>query len=191
MFTFKDKYFLIIESIKDLDINKIKLINKYIIIYRNTNKLENLQDLIRFRRFCRSKKITFFVANNVKLSTEISADGIYISAHNNNLNLARFKNSNYKLIGSAHNLKELKIKISQGCTTIIYSRLFKVSHEYKRGYLGVIKYNLFRLSRNENIIPLGGIKISNLNKLKMVKTNSFAIMSEIKKKPAKIFNRLF
>jgi len=191
MFTFKDKYFLIIESIKDLDINRIKLINKYIIIYRNTNKLENLQDLIRFRRFCRSKKITFFVANNVKLSTEISADGIYISAHNNNLNLARFKNSNYKLIGSAHNLKELKIKISQGCTTIIYSRLFKVSHEYKRGYLGVIKYNLFRLSRNENIIPLGGIKISNLNKLKMVKTNSFAIMSEIKKKPAKIFNRLF
>jgi len=191
MFTFKDKYFLIIENIKDLDINKIKLINKYIIIYRNTNKLENLQDLIRFRRFCRSKKIAFFVANNVKLSTEISADGLYISAYNNNLSLARFKNSNYQLIGSAHNLKELKIKISQGCTTIIYSRLFKVSHEYKRGYLGVIKYNLFRLSRNENIIPLGGINLSNLNKLKMVKTNSFAIMSEIKKKPAKIFNRLF
>ena len=57
--------------------------------------------------------------------------------------------------------------------------------------MGVIKFNLFKLSRKENLVPLGGINLSNLNKLKMVKSNSFALLSEIKKKPAKLFNRLF
>jgi len=41
------------------------------------------------------------------------------------------------------------------------------------------------------LIPLGGIKYTNLNKLKLVRSDSFAILSEIKKKPAKIINRLF
>ena len=79
----------------------------------------------------------------------------------------------------------------QGCSSIIFSRLFKVSDPLKKGFLGVIKFNLFKLSRKENLVPLGGINLSNLTKLKMVKSNSFALLSEIKKKPAKLFNRLF
>jgi len=38
MFAFKKKYFLIIESIKDIDLRDIKKNNKLIIIYRNYNK---------------------------------------------------------------------------------------------------------------------------------------------------------
>ena len=62
---------------------------------------------------------------------------------------------------------------------------------FKKGFLGVIRFNLFKLSRKENLVPLGGINLSNLTKLKIVKSNSFALLSEIKKKPAKLFNRLF
>ena len=40
--------------------------------------------------------------------------------------------------------------------------------------MGIIKFNLFKLSRKENLVPLGGIKLSNLNKLNLVKSNSFA-----------------
>ena len=43
---------------------------------------------------------------------------------------------------------------------------------------------------NIDIIPLGGIKYNNLLKMKLISSNSFAIMSEIKKKPA-ILSRLF
>ena len=103
MFVLQNKYFLLIESIKDLDIKNIKLINKYIIIYRNTNKIENLNELINFRRLCRSKKITFFVSNNERLASTLKADGLYISAHNINLRLAKLKMSNFQIIGSAHN----------------------------------------------------------------------------------------
>ena len=57
--------------------------------------------------------------------------------------------------------------------------------------MGIIRFNLLKLSRKENLVPLGGIKLSNLNKLSLVKSNSFALLSEVKKKPAKIINRLF
>ena len=36
MFTLKKKYFLIIESIKDIELSNIKKLNKFVIIYRNT-----------------------------------------------------------------------------------------------------------------------------------------------------------
>ena len=42
MFAFKNKYFLIIESIKDINLRNIKLINKYTIIYRNKGIIENI-----------------------------------------------------------------------------------------------------------------------------------------------------
>ncbi len=192
MFSFKNKYFLIIENIKDLDLRNIKLINKYIIIYRNNGKVESDFDkLMKFRRVCKSKKIDFYVSNDEKLTVNLKADGIYVSAYNTNLRLTKLKQSNYKIIGSAHNIKELNIKVLQGCSAIIFSRLFKVSDLNKKGFLGIIKFNLFKLSRKENLVPLGGINLSNLQKLKMVKSNSFALFSEIKKKPAKLFNRLF
>ena len=191
MFTYKNKYFLIIESIKDIDLRNIKLINKYIVIYRNNGKIENIDKLLRFRRQCKSKKIDFYISNDEKLAAALQADGLYISAHNTNLRLAKLRKCNYKIIGSAHNIKELNIKLLQGCSTIIFPRLFKVSSPHKKGFMGVIKFNLFKLTRKENLVPLGGINLSNLNKLKMVKSNSFALLSEIKKKPAKLFNRLF
>ena len=122
---------------------------------------------------------------------DLNADGLYISAHNNDLRLSRLRNTKYKIIGSIHNIKELNCKIIQGCTYFIFSRLFKVSHPLKKGFLGVVKFNLSKLSLKKDLVPLGGINVDNLNKLKMVKANSFVVLSEIKKKPAKLFNRLF
>ena len=39
MFAYKNKYYLIIENIKDIDLSNIKSSNKFIIIYRNKNKI--------------------------------------------------------------------------------------------------------------------------------------------------------
>tara|TARA_Y100001970_G_scaffold52311_1_gene66088 strand:+ start:2983 stop:3558 length:576 start_codon:yes stop_codon:yes gene_type:complete len=191
MFSFKKKYFLIIENIKDIDLSNIKNINKFVIIYRNKNKIKNLDQLFKFRQICKSKKIDLYIANDFKLMTTLNADGLYISAHNNNLKLNRYKRTKYKIIGSAHNLKELNIKVLQGCKYLIFSRLFITNYKEKKGNLGIIKFNLFKLSRKEDLVPLGGIKLTNLNKLSLVNSNSFALMSEIKKKPTKIFSRLF
>ena len=191
MFAYKKKYFLIIENIKDLELSNIKLTNKFIIIYRNQNKIDNIDKLLKFRRHCKAKKVDFYISNNFKLMVSLKADGLYISAHNANLKLSRFKNSNYKIIGSAHNIKELNLKVLQGCSYFIFSRLFKTSYVNKKDFMGIVKFNLFKLSRKENLSPLGGINLSNLNKLKLLNSNSFVLLSEIKKKPVKIINRLF
>ena len=61
MFAFKKKYFLIIESIKDLKLKNIKKNSKFIIIYRrNDKKIENVEELKKFRKNCHLKGFKFF-----------------------------------------------------------------------------------------------------------------------------------
>ncbi|MBD1150186.1 thiamine phosphate synthase [Pelagibacterales bacterium SAG-MED29] len=188
MFVFKNKYFFIIESIRDIDLKNIKNSNKFSIIYRSKNIAENIEKLMQFRKICKTRNIDFYVSNNLKLTKTLKADGIYISAYNKNLKITHLRNLNFRIIGSAHNIKELNIKKLQGCSSIIFSRLFETSYKYKKGFLGVVKFNLLKLSRKENLVPLGGIKLSNLNKLSTVKCDSIALSSEIIKKPI-IFSR--
>ena len=191
MFAFKKKYFLIIESIKDIDLRDIKKNNKLIIIYRNYNKNDDKIKLKKFRKNCKLKFIKFFVANNLKLAKEIKSDGIYLSSKNNSSRSKNLKKMNFEVIGSAHNITEIENKKKQGCNYIIFSRLFRVSYKPKMSFLGVNKFNYLTLNIKEKLIPLGGINFSNLNKQRMINSDGFAIMTAIKKKPANIINRLF
>ena len=191
MFTFKNEYYLIIDNVKTLNLSLIKSKNKYIIIYRNFSNNENFNSLINFRKICKSKNIKFYISNNIKLLVKLKADGIYISAHNKDLSLNRLDKSNYEIIGSAHNINDINIKIKQGCKKILFSRLFKTNYKEKKNFLGLVKFNLFTDLVKKELIPLGGIRLNNLNKMNLVSCKSFAILSEIKKKPAKIISRLF
>ena len=82
------------------------------------------------------------------------------------------------------------MKKKQGCSLILLSKLFFVDYKKKEKFLGVIKFNKYLSLYNMRIVPLGGIKVSNLNKLKNINSDGFAVLSEVKKKPA-IFDRLF
>tara|TARA_B100001248_G_scaffold110019_1_gene82096 strand:- start:124 stop:696 length:573 start_codon:yes stop_codon:yes gene_type:complete len=190
MFVFKKKYFLIIESIKDIELRKIKKRDKIIIIYRNKKTYDKFSKLHNFRATCRIKKIKLFIANDIRLCKNLKADGIYISANNLSLKYSRFKSSNVELIGAAHNNKEIRIKKLQGCNDIIFSRLFRTSYKHKKSFLGAVRFNLLNNSYKNKLFPLGGIKLSNLNKIKNVNCSGFVIYSEVKKKPA-IIDRLF
>ena len=180
MFIFKKKYFFIIESIKDIDLKNIKNFGKYSIIYRN-NSPENIEILKKFRLKCKIQRIPFFVANNVDLIKAIKADGLYISAYNKNLKYSYLRN-NFKIIGSAHNIKEINLKKLQGCSEIILSRLFKTTYKNKIDFLGVIKFNLLSKLTNVSLTPLGGINLKNLNNLKNVNCVNIALSSLIKNK---------
>ena len=190
MFAFKSKYFLIIENIKDINLNNIKKHNKFIIIYRPKEVKVELIDILKFRRQCKIKKIRFYVANNLKLCNQVRADGVYLSSYNKSLKALYIKKSTFEIIGSAHNFNQITEKIRQGCNFILLSKLFLVQYSKDSPYLGVVKYNNYLLNIYEKLIPLGGINSNNLNKLRNMKCYGFAILSEIKKKPA-ITNRLF
>ena len=189
MFAFKNKYYLIIDNTKDINLNNFIRNNKFVIIYRNSKKPENFKTILNFRNKCRSCGVLFFVANNIELCNATRSDGIYISSYNKSFKYLNLKKLNIKLIGSAHNIRELNTKIKQGCTKIIFSKLFKVDYNPDASILGVIKFNNL-INIFTDIVPLGGIKLNNLNKLRMVRCTGIAIMSETKKKPA-MSNRLF
>ncbi len=190
MFVFKNKYFLIIESIKDLKLKNIKNNNKINIIYRRKNKIiEEIEELKIYRKACRLKNIKFFVANNIYLTILLKADGLYISSYNKSYRHLHLRKLKYLVIGSAHNIREIELKKKQGCTNILLSRFFKVDYDNNSSFMGVIKFNNF-LRLSKTLIPLGGIKYTNLSALKNIDCDGIAVMSEIKKKPV-IINRLF
>ena len=190
MLIVKNKYFLLIENIKEINLKNIKIRNKFYIIYRYNNKINQLDELFKFRQMCKSKDIQFYVANNIKLALTLHSDGIYLSSFNKDLKVLKFKKKNFEIIGSAHNFKEIREKLIQGCSSILLSKLFFVDYDKNSNYLGVVKFNTFS-KFSKKIVPLGGIKENNLNNLRNISSDGFALLSEAKKKPAKIFNRLF
>ena len=188
MFAYKKRYFLIIQNIKDINLNKIKKSNKFVIILRNLKTINNIDSLIKFRKKCKIKGIEFFVANNSKLAILLKSDGVYISAYYKGFEQLNLRRLNKKILGSAHNFKEINEKKKQGCSHIILSKLFRVDYAPSEKFYGIVKFNL--IGNKKNLIPLGGIKLINLNKVRLIKSQGIAIMSEVKKKPA-ISSRLF
>ena len=107
----------------------------------------------KFASNCKNRRIDLFVANSFKLLTLLKTNRFYISAwnkkHYRNL---RKVNSNIEMVGSAHNVKEIKEKIDQGCSQIFLSRIFETKYRFKKGFLGVTKFNLLTRRFRTNFI---------------------------------------
>ena len=84
----------------------------------------------------------------------------------------------FSIIGSAHNIKEIKIKETQLVNKIFLSSLFKKN----KNYLGVNKFKLLTKSTKMKIVALGGISVKNLKKLKLINCFGFAGISFFEQK---------
>ena len=80
---------------------------------------------------------------------------------------------NFKIIGSAHNIKEIKMKETQKVNKIFLSSLFKKN----KNYLGINKFKILKNYANKNIVALGGISKKNLKKLALLNQTDFAGIS--------------
>ena len=85
----------------------------------------------------------------------------------------------FKIIGSAHNISEIKIKEKQNCEEIFLSPIFKT--EKQNQYLDIIKFNLQTLATNKKIIALGGVNLNNLKRINLTKSEGVASITWIKK----------
>ena len=169
---FKTKYYFI----SKFDSNNIKKQdNKTIIIYRNYSIIpvdENL--IIKIRNFCRKNRKKFYLSNNIKLAIKLDLDGAYIPSFNkyfSHLNYS-FK-KNFELIGSAHNIKEIRLKEVQKIKKIIISSIFKKN----KNYLGINRFKNVSKYTNKKIVALGGLDKKNIKKLSLTKSDSFAGIS--------------
>ena len=151
------------------------------IIYRNYKKIDCINDLLKLKLFCKKNENNLYLANNIKQSIKLGLNGVYIPSFNNKLNFSGSFSlpKKFKIIGSAHNFKEIKIKEVQGCKEIFLSPIFKVTKSKK--FLGVIKFNLLSLNNKNNLIALGGINEKNYKNLKLINIKGFASISWAKK----------
>ena len=66
------------------------------------------------------------MSNNIKLAIKLNLDGAYIPAFNKDLTHNCFQlKKKFNLLGSAHNVKEIRIKEIQNVKYIFLSQLFK------------------------------------------------------------------
>ena len=168
----KTKYYFI----NKFDTKNINKLNKdTIVIYRNYKPNKDYENIIlKIKSYCNKKQIKFYLSNDVRLANKLKLDGAYIPSFNKSLNHLSYRfNKNFKIVGSAHNLKEINIKTTQNVEQIFLSSLFKKN----KNYLGINKFKLIANLTKKRIIALGGISNKNLNKLKLVNCEGFAGIS--------------
>jgi len=109
-----------------------------IIIYRNySSKIINEELILKIKKYCKKRGIKFYLSNNIKLSIKLNLDGAYIPSFNRDTkHLAYSFKKNFNIVGSAHNIKEIKIKQIQCVNRIFISSIFKKN----KNYLGINKF---------------------------------------------------
>ena len=113
------------------------------------------------------------------MALKLNLDGVYLPSFNKEMrsNCYTLKKK-FKIIGSAHSLKEMLIKQKQGAEEIFVSSLFKKNNNF----LGLNKFNnLIKHSKIQKV-ALGGINKENIKILRLLNISGFAGISYFDKK---------
>ena len=171
-FYLNTKYYFISKfDTKNID----KLDKQTTVIYRNYSQKRMEKSLIlKIKNYCQKKGIKIVLSNNIKLAIKLNLDGVYIPSFNKKFNHLNYSLSKkFKILGSAHNIKEIKIKELQKVEYIFLSSLFKEN----KNYLGLNKFKLLSKLTKKKIVALGGISKQNLKSLQLLNRPEFAGIS--------------
>ena len=166
--------------IKEFDQSHLdKQDKKTIIIFRNYNQPIDEELILTIKNYCKKKGNKFLISNNIKLAIKLNLDGAYIPSFNKDTkHLSYSFRKKFILLGSAHNVYEIKTKELQCVNTIFLSSIFKQN----KNYLGINRFKLISLLSDKPVIALGGISVKNLKKLKLINCLGFAGISFFEQK---------
>ena len=150
------------------------------VIYRNYSGGKRENELIKIAKACKKSRNQLFISNDIKLAIKFKAEGIYIPAFNKTKSYVNLEKKNIKILGSAHNQKEIQKKIMQNCNAIFLSPIFFI--EKSKKFLGLHKFNYLFFANRVKILPLGGISQNNIRKLKILPVRGFGGIRIFKKK---------
>jgi len=167
-------------------LNKYYFINKFdqshidkqcketTIIFRNYNQKIDKKLILQLKSYCKKKGNKFLLSNNIRLAINLDLDGVYIPSFNTDKrHLAYSFKKNFIILGSAHNIYEMRTKELQCVSTIFLSSIFKKN----KNFLGLNKFKLLSFLSNKPVIALGGISNNNSKKLKLTNCLGFAGIS--------------
>ena len=164
-------YFISKFDTKNID----KLDKQTVVIYRNYSAKTIQESLIlKIKNYCQKKGLKIILSNNVKMAIKLKLNGAYIPSFNKGFSHLSYNlKNNFKIFGSAHNIKEIRIKELQKVQGIFISSIFKKN----QNYLGLNKFKIISNYTKKNTVALGGITKKNLKKLNLVKISGFAGIS--------------
>jgi len=146
-----------------------------VIIYRNYSlKVTNEELILKIKEYCKKRGIKFYLSNNIKLAIKLDLDGAYIPSFDKEIKHLNYSlKENFDIVGSAHNLKEIRIKERQNVKKIFLSSLFKKN----KNFLGINRFKLLSKLTIKDIVVLGGISEKNKKKLSLLNQSEFAGIS--------------
>ncbi len=145
------------------------------IIYRNYNKIYSENEVLEIKKFCVSTKRRLFISNDLHLANKLKLDGIYLPSFNKDFSILRKKDKRLRVLGSAHNIKEIMIKKKQKVDLMFISPIFKMKK--KNRFLDIYKFNILSKINKKKVIALGGINKKNIKKIKLVHCLGYAGIS--------------
>ena len=147
---------------------------KTTIIYRNHNQTLDKKLIIKIKNYCKIRGNKFLLSNNIKLAIHLNLDGVYISSFNKDKKHLSFSlKKNFIILGSVHNVYEMKTKELQNVNSYFLSSIFKKN----KNFLGIYRFKLLSSLSKKPIIALGGISNDNLKKLNLINCLGFAGIS--------------
>jgi len=169
----KDKKYYFINKFETNNIDKQD--KETIIIFRNySSKTVDVELVLKIKNYCKKRGIKFYLSNNIQLAIRLDLDGAYIPSFNKDIkHLSYSLKKKFKIIGSAHNLKEIRIKEIQKVDKVFISSLFKKN----KNFLGINKFKLLSKLTRKEVVILGGISKKNLKQLKILNQSKFAGIS--------------
>ena len=176
--TFPNKFYFI-NGFKKNNIDKLNINTG--VIFRNYSKKVSIYEIIQAKKYCKKKGIKFFLSNNIRLSIKLGLDGSYIPSFNQSLRHLVYKTkASFVIMGSAHNIKEIRQKEAQKVKFIFISSIFKKN----KNFLGINKFKALSKLSKKGIIALGGISNDNINLINLTNSIGFAGISYFRKKKA-------
>jgi thiamine-phosphate pyrophosphorylase len=149
------------------------------IIYRNYAQIVDGKLIIKIKNYCKKKGNKFLLSNNIKLAIKLNLDGAYIPSFNKDKkHLSYSFKKKFIILGSSHNVYEIRTKDLQNVNAIFLSSIFKKN----KNYLGINRFKLLSLLTKKPFIALGGIKNNNLKKLNLINCFGFAGISFFEQK---------
>ena len=151
-----------------------KLDNNTGIIYRNYKKKLDIVEIIKIKDYCLKKRLKFFLANNIKIALKLGLNGAYLPSFNKDFKHLSFRvKDSFVLLGSAHNIKEIRFKETQNVKFIFISSIFKNN----KNYLGIYNFKKLKGFTKRKVIALGGISKVNKKKIRLLDCNGFSGIS--------------
>ena len=171
------KYYYFINEFNKNEIEKLS--NQISLIYRNYHKKNDPEELRKLVMHCKNSRRKIYMSYNLKAAIKYNFDGIYIPSFYKQLKFKNITKKNLEIIGSAHNVIELKTKEKQGCSLIFLSPIFKNNKNKK--FLGVIRTSLLKKLTRKQIVLLVGINQKTIKRSKLCAPRGIAAISWIKK----------